>query len=163
MNNKYYNYVTKIQIVIISIFTLYMILFSSIRIHDYYHNEPIWYIISAILFAAVILLVICWKLMDNIKENSWVLYNIVLSVISAIYAIFIYNAITLKLIKEIDYFKILTILKELLKTLSIANPDLYYIRMVFCITFTAIMIIYIIISVIMNTIKMGRDKDFFAN
>ena len=163
MKNRYYNYVMKVQFVIILIFTLYIMFFSFFRITDYYHDEPVWKVISAILLFTSIMLGICWKLMDDIKKSSWILYEVVLAAIMVTYAFFLHNIITLKLIKEIDFRKTFAILQGFFRTLRIANPDLYYIRMVFCIVFTTIMIAYLLVSLITNAIIFGKNKDFFAN
>ena len=163
MKNRYYNYVMKVQFVIILIFTIYIMLFSLFRITDYYHDEPVWKGISATLLFTSIMLGICWKLMDDIKKNSWILYEVVLVAIMATYAFFLHNVFTLKLIKEIDFPKTFAILQGLFKTLRIANPDLFYVRMVFCIVFTTIMIVYLLISLITNAIIFWKTKDFFAN
>ena len=163
MKNRYYNYVMKVQFVIILIFTLYIIFISFFRITDYYHDEPVWKVISALLLFTSIMLGICWKLMDDIKKSSWILYEVVLAAIMATYAFFLHNIITLKLIKEIDFRKTFAILQGFFRTLRIANPDLYYIRMVFCIVFTTIMIAYLLVSIITNAITFFKTKDFFAN
>lgn len=163
MKNRYYNYVMKVQFVIILIFTLYIIFFSFFRITDYYHDEPVWKVISAILLFTSIMLGICWKLMNDIKKSSWILYEVVLAAIMATYAFFLHNIITLKLIKEIDLRKTFAILQGFFRTLRIANPDLYYIRMFFCIVFTTIMIVYLLVSIITNAITFFKTKDFFAN
>ena len=160
---KYYDYVMKIQSIIVIIFTVYINQFVFWAVRDYYGVKGSGILLTVLTIIAIVLLFIFRKGMDNIKKNSWVSYTIVLIFAAIIYAMTIKTVITSGIITRINVEYIKSVLKELMIMNTASFAGVRYIRTVICLGLTAAMFIYCIVSVIMNCVSFSKRRDFFAD
>ena len=160
---KYYDYVMKIQSIIFVIFNIYINQFAFWAVRGYYSVKGSGTTLTVLTIIAVVLLIIFRKQMDNIKKNSWIIYNIVIIFVAIIFFMTIRTVVTSGIITSIDLECLKGFLKELMTEHTTSVVTLRYVRTLICLGLTSIMFIYCIVSVIMNFVSFSKRRDFFAN
>ena len=160
---KYYDYVLNIQSIIMIIFAIYINQFALWYLRNHYYTEEIGTTLTIMTIIAVVLLILFRKQMDNIKKDSWILYNLVIVFTIIIYALTIRTIFTSGIIDNVDTDYINRFLNEVMYEGGISEAGLRSVRTLICLDLTHDMFIYCIVSVITNFVSFSKRRDFFAN
>ena len=161
---KYYNYVMAVQTIVMIVLAFWIMHFTFFSIYVHYSDQTEALMLAIISLIDAVLLIVSRVRMDNIKKDSWKMYNIMIAATMIIaYAVIRMLIPDKESFSSISFEIVKSAFNEIAKYHSCSALKLRYVGMLFFVGLMILTMIYSLVSIIGNTLSFSKREEFFAN